>query len=248
MYVRLKVMFLDESGNHGLIKIDPLYPVFILGGVIVDREYAEGELADRVRRFKLDLFGRDDLILHTADITRNTNGFERLKEPAFRERFYRGINTLMQDLEYKVVACVIKKDAHLAQYGLGAIDPYMLSLDILVERFCFELDFADTSGVIVAEKRGPLLDRELDIAWLNLKIRGTGYVQAQQIEDRIDALVSRHKRENIAGLQLADLVVSPIGRHVIGKPDHDDWKIIKSKLRRRGGRYRGAGLVVLPKE
>lgn len=76
MVARLKVMFLDESGNHGLIKIDPLYPVFVLGGVIVDRDYADDELTDRVRRFKMNLFGRDDLILHTADITRNNNGFE----------------------------------------------------------------------------------------------------------------------------------------------------------------------------
>lgn len=244
----MKVMFLDESGNHGLIKVDPLYPVFVLGGVIAERAYAEGELAEQLRRFKLDLFGRDDVILHTADITRNSNGFERLKETPFRERFYRKLNKMMTDLDYKVVACVIKKDAHLARYGLAAIDPYMLSLDILVERFCFELDDADTTGLIVAEKRGPLLDRELDVAWLNLKIKGTGYVQAQRIEERIVSMVSRHKQENIAGLQLADLVVSPIGRHVMGKPDRDDWKIIEGKLRRRGRSYRGAGLVVLPKE
>src|SRR6476661_6557747 len=105
----------------------------------------------------------------------------------------------MHELSYKVVACVIKKDAHLAQYGLDAVQPYMLSLNVLVERFCFELDAADATGLIVAEKRGPLLDRELDVAWLNLKIRGTDHVQAQRIEERIDALVSRHKRENIAG-------------------------------------------------
>lgn len=61
-------MFLDESGDHSLTVIDPQYPVFVLGGVIVDRAYASGEMARRVRQFKLDLFGRDDLILHTADI------------------------------------------------------------------------------------------------------------------------------------------------------------------------------------
>ncbi len=79
----MKLMFLDESGDHNLTIIDPQYPVFVLGGVIVDQEYAQGEMDDRVRRFKLDLFGRDDLILHTGDITRNRSGFERMQEPAF---------------------------------------------------------------------------------------------------------------------------------------------------------------------
>ncbi len=47
-------------------------------------------------------------------------------------------------------------------------------------------------------------------------------------------------------MQLADLVVSPIGRFVIGKPVKEDFKIVKSKF--RGGRaFEGRGLVVLPK-
>jgi len=245
---RKKVMFLDESGNHGLVRIDRQYPLFVLGGVIFDEVYARDILEDRVRKFKLELFGRDDLILHTADITRNRNGFERLKEPGFRARFYYQLNEMMRELDYKVVGCVIKKDEHLKRYGFGAIDPYMLSLDILVERFCFELETSSTSGVIVAEKRSPVLDRELDVAWLNLKIQGTQFVQAKTIDERISSLVSRDKRENIAGLQVADLVVSPIGRHVLGKSSHEDWAIVEGKFRRRFGRYEGAGLVVLPNE
>src|SRR6266508_4130237 len=135
----MKVMFLDESGNHGLVKIDLQYPVFVLGGIITEVDYAEQVIDPRIRQFKLDLFGRDDLILHTSDISRNRSGFERLQEPAFRRRFYGDLNRLMRELDYIVVACVIKKDSHLARYGMAAVDPYMLSLDVLVERFCFEI-------------------------------------------------------------------------------------------------------------
>lgn len=111
----VKVMFLDESGNHALTTVDEEYPVFVLGGIITDVDYSEREIDERVRRFKVDLFGRDDLILYTADIVRNKNGFERLKEPAFRQRFYATLNHLMQELDYKVVACAIKKDVHLGR-------------------------------------------------------------------------------------------------------------------------------------
>ncbi|HRW59329.1 MAG TPA: DUF3800 domain-containing protein [Defluviicoccus sp.] len=245
----MKVLFLDESGDHNLSVIDPQYPMFVLGGVIMDQAYAEGPLTDAMNAFKRVMFGRTDIVLHTADITRNRNGFERLQDPLFRKRFCECLNSLMLDLRYTVVACAIRKNDHLARYGVAALDPYLLSLDVLVERFCFDIGRIAGGGVIVAEKRDPTLDRQLELAWLNLKIQGTQYLRATVVEQRIVALNLRAKQDNIAGLQLADLVVSPIGRHLLGKPDNDDWRIVNSKLRRsRAGRVEGYGLVVLPKQ
>lgn len=244
----MKVLFLDESGDHNLGKIDPQYPLFVLGGVIVDKGYAEGVLTEAFREFKQRLFGREDLILHTADITRNRNGFERLKDREFRERFYAELNSLLRSLGFKVVACAIRKEDHLVRYGVAALDPYVLSLDIPAERFCMEVGNIENGGVIVAECRDATLDRQLEIAWLNLKIQGTRFMQAKAIDHRISALNLRPKSQNLAGLQLADLVVSPIGRYVLGKPTKEDFRIVESKFRRNhAGEYEGYGLVVLPK-
>lgn len=155
----------------------------------------------------------------------------------------------MLDLKYQVVACAVKKDSHLAQYGLAALDPYMLSLDILVERFCMEIGENEKNGIIVAEKRDPTLDREFELAWINLKVQGTQYLKASQIDRRILSLNLRGKKDNIAGLQLADLILTPIGRKILGKRTKEDYKIIESKFRRSpSGRVDGYGLVVLPKE
>jgi len=104
------------------------------------------------------------------------------------------------------------------------------------------------SGLIIAERRDPTLDHELELAWLNLKIQGTRYFQAQQIESRILGLNLCAKCKNIAGLQLADLVVTPIGRYVLGKPIKEDFNAIESKFRRNpSGKWQGYGLIVLPK-
>lgn len=245
----MKVLFLDESGDHNLSVIDSSYPLFVLGGVIMEKDYAETVLQETVDCLKVDLFGNRDIILHAADITRNRNGFERMKDESFRHRFYAALNSMMTAMEYTVVACAIRKDEHLAKYGLAALDPYLLSLNVLVECFCLEIGAIQNSGVIVAERRGNLLDRELDVAWLNLKVKGTRYVGAREIDNRITGLNLRSKSENIAGLQLADLVLSPIGRHVLGKSAKPDWTIVEARLRRnRLGEYLGVGLVVLPKE
>jgi hypothetical protein len=83
--------------------------------------------------------------------------------------------------------------------------------------------------------------------WGELRDNGTDYVSSALVSGRINHLLYRWKTENIAGLQLADLVVSPIGRHVIGKPGNEDFVIVESKFRRNnGGGYQGYGLVVLP--
>ncbi|MDD2677336.1 MAG: DUF3800 domain-containing protein, partial [Methylacidiphilaceae bacterium] len=95
----MKVLFLDESGDHNLAVTDPPYPVFVLGGVLMERAYAEGPLVEAVDAFKQNLFARTDIILHTADITRNRNGFERLKEPVFRARFYERLHDLDRALD-----------------------------------------------------------------------------------------------------------------------------------------------------
>ena len=74
----------------------------------------------------------------------------------------------MADLDYKVVACGILKDLHLKMYRLTALDPYILSLRILVERFVFEIKQhgKNQRGLVVAEARDETLDNQLRLAGL----------------------------------------------------------------------------------
>lgn len=84
---------------------------------------------------------------------------------------------------------------------------------------------------------------------MELRTGGTEYVSASDVRKSLSELHIRDKSQNIAGLQIADLIVSPIGRHIIGKSAKSDWDVIKEKFRRAyDGRYKGFGLVVLPKK
>ena len=126
-------------------------------------------------------------------------------------------------------------------------DLYMVCFDRLVDLYCEVIGEVRDGGIIIAEKRGsPPLDRALEIEWLNLKIQGTFHTPADVISDRILALNLRPKIDNIAGLQMADLVVSPIARHYLGKRDAEDWQIIADKLLRDGsGREESDGVIVV---
>jgi hypothetical protein len=246
----VKILYLDESGDHSLSVIDPQYPVFVLGGVIVDAGYAATGMDAAVRRFKLEALARTDVTLHTADIVRQHGAFAALVDPERRRMFRDRLNALTRQLDYTVIACAIRKDAHLAAYGAAALDPYTLSLNVLVERFCFALaDAQETQpGVIVAERRDQALDSALLATWQHLRERGTAHLRPGAIRDRVTHLRLEGKNAGIAGLELADLVVSPVGRFVAGKQPREDWAIVESKLRLRNGDYLDAGLVILPNE
>lgn len=245
----MKILFLDESGDHSLTKIDLQYPIFVLAGAIMDSQYHDSEATAIMNKTKKALFGTKDIIFHTADISRNRNGFEKLVEKEFRETFFNEMNRMMSEIEYTIVAAAVKKEEHLKQYGLAALDPYLLSLECLVERFVFELKESNEDGLIVAECRNSILDNELELAFLNLKIQGTRYIPATEIKKRIRQLTTRQKRENITGLQIADLIASPIGRYALSKPIKPDFEILKQKFRTgKNGQFEGYGLVILPKK
>ena len=242
----MKALYLDESGEHNPTVVDIHYLIFVLGGVIMDKDYADGPLTKALDRFKSELLGNADTILHTSDIRRNRNGFEALQDTAFRNRFYERMNDLMSDLRYSVMACAIRKNA-TAFRSVATRDLYLVCFERLVELFCEEIGEVRDGGIIIAENRAsPPLNRALEVEWLNLRDRETRHIQARLVADRVMALNLRTKQDNIAGLQMADLVISPIGRHLLRRPDYEDWRIVAGKLRRgiKGpeGRH---GIIVL---
>jgi hypothetical protein len=243
-----KILFFDESGDHNLVKIDQSHPIFVLGGVVANKDYALGEMTDKVNQFKMDLFGTTNIILHTADFTRQKNGFEAMTDRGFCENFYQRLNKLISELDITIIACAVKKQSHFERYGFEAVDPYHLSLNVLVERFCYMIDKGH-KGLIVAEARDSTLDRQLDIAWLNLKISGTHFMQAVEINQKIKSLETRTKQDNLAGLEIADIIVTPIARRILKRQSRIDLEIIKNKMRKNHlGEITGYGLVILPKK
>lgn len=242
-------MFIDESGHHNLdpAKSDPTYPIFVLCGCIFEEKYYE-DVVKQLSKLKINFFDTDEIIFHTLEMTRPSkykqNKFAKLIDADFRKNFYQSLNTLLGKIEFTLVSCVIKKPAHLEKYGADAIDPYLLSFNILLDAFISELPGTE-KGKIIAEKRNDGLDNQLELAWLNLKINGTEHVKGSEIKEKINTFSMIPKFTNEAGLQIADLVANPIGRHVLNikktTPGNEvDYVILEKKLKK-------TGLTILPK-
>jgi hypothetical protein len=58
----MKTLFIDETGDHSLSKIDNSYPIFVLSGVIVEDAYHDGALTDELNALKMKHFETTDII------------------------------------------------------------------------------------------------------------------------------------------------------------------------------------------
>lgn len=81
-------MFLDESGDHSLVKIDPSYPMFVLAGCIFDFDYYTNFVEPEARKLKQRYFGKDNVIFRSYDIRKQRGDFSVLVDKKKRESFY----------------------------------------------------------------------------------------------------------------------------------------------------------------
>lgn len=208
-------LFVDESGDHGLKSVDKDFPVFVLCGIMLSEEQ-HVICMDRMNQLKTDLWQSKEVIFHSRDIRRCEKEFQILLNLELKGRFYEQLNSIVSELDYTIISAVIQKDEYIKKYGrLGNV--YAISLSFLIERAIFFLDSKakPIELEIIVEKRGKLEDNELLKHYNEVYSIGTGYVKPERIRAYNTRLRFKAKKENINGLQLADLVAHPIARHII---------------------------------
>jgi hypothetical protein len=239
-------LFLDESGDQNLAHYDASFPIFTLCGILVsDDNYRL--IGEQIIALKRKFWGERKVILHSRDIRKCEKGFEMLFDLDVKKDFYQDINSMMQDNNYTVISCSIKKDEYIRKYG-RLQDVYALSLSFIIERAVFYLDSQnDTSAelYIYAEKRGKKEDASLLNYYKEVLNRGTYFVTSGRIKSYFKGFEFKSKKENIIGLQLADLVAYPVTRYVLdSKASNAAFDIIEPKIYTQGGRQHG--LKVFP--
>ncbi|MCZ8145841.1 DUF3800 domain-containing protein [Flavobacterium sp.] len=240
-------LFIDESGDHGLVTLDASFPVFLLCGMLTSEEnYAV--IHEEINTIKKEFWGDKDVILHSRDIRKCEKEFQVLFDLEIKARFYERINALIENSRYRILASAIQKAKYIKMYGKLSNDVYELALSFIIERAIFCLD--EVKGVskqleIIIEKRGKVEDKKLEEHFQRLKARGTGYISAERLEEVSLKITFKDKKENCNGLQLADLIAYPIARYVIdpkrANPAFD--KLAPKIYRKNGKRY---GLKVFP--
>ena len=240
-------LYIDESGDHGLVNLDMDFPVFLLCGILISEENYQ-LIRNEFNKIKRKFWKNKEVIFHSRDIRKCDKEFQILFDMEIKKQFYVQINSIVENSEYQIIASAINKEKYIKTYGKLSNDVYELALSFIMERAVFCLDEVKNGTKqleVVIEKRGKKEDKKLDEHFQRLLSRGTNYVSTQRFREMKTAIVFKSKKENINGLQLADLVAYPTARYVI-EPNRANpaFEVFKDKIYTKNNkRY---GLKIFP--
>lgn len=245
----MKVMFLDESGDHGLevSKIDKSYPIFVLSGCIFDFDYYLKKVEPAVNDLKLKYFNSTDVILRSYDIRKQKGSFVSLVDAKKRNSFYEDLDSLMGQLDYTIISATINKLELINQYAEPA-NPYLLCFKFILERAVMYLGKSSDYMILRGESRETHNDKQLAEVYERFRQLGNGtFIPAEEVKRKIVDISFNQKTQNIAGHQIADLVAYPIGRWVLDKnKENKPFQVIEKKLHQKDGNYLNCGLKIFP--
>ncbi|TKC00287.1 DUF3800 domain-containing protein [Pedobacter cryophilus] len=210
-------LFIDESGDHGLVTLDLNFPIFLLCGIVIHQDHYQ-KVREDFNEIKANFWGNKEVIFHSRDIRKCEKEFQILFDLELKQQFYHQLNQSIINQNYTVIASAIGKEKYIKQYGKLSNDVYELSLSFIIERAVFYLDEQPDPNKeleIVIEKRGPKEDKKLGEHFQRLIARGTGYVSPERLKYLQLKITFRDKKENINGLQLADLLAYPTARYIL---------------------------------
>lgn len=239
------IVYVDESGDHGLKTIDPNYPVFVLAFCVFHKQNFTEQLVPAIQKFKFKHFGHDQIILHETDIRKDRGDFSILKSKVAKNNFMSELSDIIEATPFTFISTVIKKEQYRRRYS-DPDNPYHVALGYGLERVFYYLR---SQGVmpskthVIVERRGKQEDNELELEFRRI-CDGANYESAQLPLE----LVFADKKSNSVGLQLADLVARPVGLKIL-RPEQANraYEILETKFYRNdAGHHNGWGLKCFP--
>ncbi len=235
------IVYVDESGDHGPVSAE--FPVFVLAFCIFDKKEYANAVTSYMHRLKFKHFGHDTVVMHERDIRLSSGPFSFLMNRERREAFMTDLTKLIEIAPFQIVAAVIDKAKLRSRYPKPP-NPYHLAMKFGLERIQnHRSDVSDTGRLhVIFEGRGEKEDKDLELEFRRV-------CDANATGTKLDfEPIFASKKANHCGLQLADLIARPIGRHRM-KPEQANraYSVLESKFRRSPtGKIDGWGLKCFP--
>ncbi|GAB2186577.1 DUF3800 domain-containing protein [Roseibium sp. LAB1] len=208
-------LYLDEVGTDDIGHVDEDNHRYLsLTGVAMSIVDARDDLAPKFDWIKANVFDHDPdepLIFHRSDIVKRKRAFGVLNNHQKRDLFDRSIERALLGTPYTVISVLIDKRGMINQPHWRNQHPYHYLMEIMIEKYTQFLERMHDVGDIMPEGRKGKKDKALQTAFDEVLAKGTYYVSAARMQQCIASptLKIRYKPDNIAGLQLCDLVAHP---------------------------------------
>lgn len=246
-------LFIDESGGSRL-NLLPQSDFFAVGGLLLTED-AITDFESRWLEWKRIWVGRENATMHARNLRRQHMPYY-VKKGLSLEDAVASLESLIDDTDCQLFVTVIDKVGFQREFDTGKVDGFLpgthydMCLNFLLERVthCL-LHNGDCFAHVFAESRNRLEDAKLQMEYQRLQIEGTLFHADTWFRYQLGPHITyREKRDNIAGLQLVDILL----RAVVDKltaPDETPrwWEVAKRKLYDKdGSRIDGWGLKVFP--
>lgn len=256
-------MYIDESGNSDMGSCNDINHRFLcLCGIIIDLDYVNETLAPEFDIFKTKFFGYNadnPVILHRNDILNYRGPFKVLQNEQTRKEFDNALLEKLTSWNYSIITVLIDKKEHNETYFTWKKHPYHYCLQVLLERYCSFLKRNNAIGDVMIEARNKKDDRLLAQEYNDFYTQGTQFWEDEDIQIFLTSsqIKIKSKKMNIAGLQIADLIVQPMRNRILEHYKIKEKSVnklfgdtltnaIKRKIYSHDGKYWGYGLKKLP--
>jgi hypothetical protein len=229
------IIYVDESGDHGLKNIDQDYPVFCLAFCIIEKTRISEYITPALTALKHKYWGHDNINFHASDIRKQIGDFTFLRtNQNSRESFFNDLNSFIEKTEMHIISSVINKNSLTERYKTP-YNPYEISLLFCMEEltnFLIKNNQENKIAHVIFESRGPKEDNELELEFQRIcNNQGSWGCKSVDFKKIQFKCMFVKKEANLPGLQLSDLVARPVGLKTL-RPQQENrsWDIIASKI------------------
>ena len=245
------IVYVDESGDHGMQTLDVNYPMFVLAFCVFHKRHYCEKVIPALQKFKFNHMGHDLVGLHELEIRKEKGAFSSMfASRQHKHAFLEELTSIIESSNFVLISCVIDKATLREQQG-PVHNPYHLALGFCLETLYEFLQEKNQQGAlthVIFERRGRKEDNELELEFRRM------CDGANRLGIRLPfEIVFATKQVNSTGLQLADLVARPIGMSVL-RPGQENraFDVLTRKFYCSGGRskvgegFENWGLKIFP--
>jgi len=159
----------------------------------------------------------EPIIFHRKEIVNARYPFQALEKEEIRSLFDKELLEYLTSWEYVILTVCLDKKNYNETYGVWRYDPYHYCLALLLERYTFYLEHLNARGDVMAESRGGKEDRRLKASFAKLWEEGTDYISPKRFQVVLTSkeLKVKPKQNNVAGLQIADIIAHPSRNEIL---------------------------------
>jgi hypothetical protein len=220
-------LYIDEVGNSDLgASRNPNHRYLSLTGVIIDLMHVDNVVHPHLEGLKRSYFQShpdDPIVLHRKELVNKRPPFEALNDPLIEAAFNVELLDCLNTWNFTALTVIIDKQQHAEQYSVWRYDPYHYCLKVLIERYVRWLKAQRLQGDVMAESRGGNEDRRLKASFERIYDEGSDWIKPDTIHACLTSrqLKVKPKANNIAGLQLADIIAHPSYKAALARRNNE---------------------------